>query len=53
MNFLERWFDIYPDGGSGSLELLYLVVMAVGVACARWAWSHKPRQGATASDKLG
>jgi hypothetical protein len=33
MDFFERWFGVSPDGGNGSLELLYIVVIvAVAVA---------------------
>jgi hypothetical protein len=35
MDVLERWFHVNPDGGSGSLELLYLVAAAAAVS----AWS--------------
>lgn len=27
MDFFEQWFGIAPDGGNGSLELLYLAVL--------------------------
>jgi hypothetical protein len=33
MDFLERWFHVSPDGGSGSLESAY-VLTAVAVAAA-------------------
>jgi hypothetical protein len=29
MDFIERWFGISPDGGDGSLELLYIAVTIV------------------------
>jgi hypothetical protein len=25
MDFIERWFHVAPDGGNGTLEVLYLV----------------------------
>jgi len=28
MDFIERWFGFSPDGGDGSTELLYIVVIA-------------------------
>jgi hypothetical protein len=33
MDFVERWFGIFPDGGSGTFEmsLLFLAVAAVSV----------------------
>jgi hypothetical protein len=32
MDFLERWFGISPDGGSGATELLFLLVaLLIGV----------------------
>jgi hypothetical protein len=38
MDFLERWFALSPDGGDGSLEIVYLAVMAlaVGAFLSRW-----------------
>jgi hypothetical protein len=30
MDFFERWFNISPDGGDGSAEVLWIV----GIACA-------------------
>jgi len=40
MDWIERWFGISPDNGDGSLEMLYLVALAVSagllfVACHR------------------
>ena len=32
MDFIERWLHVSPDGGSGALEVLYLVVIALVVA---------------------
>jgi hypothetical protein len=32
MQFIEQWFGIYPDGGNGSLEMLYLLVLTGIVA---------------------
>jgi hypothetical protein len=29
MDFIEQWFGISPDGGDGSLELLYIAVIIV------------------------
>ncbi len=31
MDFIERWFGVSPDGGSGSLEMLYIVAVAMVV----------------------
>jgi hypothetical protein len=31
MDFIERWFGVSPDGGDGSTELMYLVVLVVVV----------------------
>ena len=28
MDFIERWLGVSPDGGDGSLEVLYLLVVA-------------------------
>jgi hypothetical protein len=32
VDFIERWLHVSPDGGSGALEVLYLVVIALVVA---------------------
>jgi hypothetical protein len=32
MDFIERWFGFSPDGGDGSTELLYIVVIAFVLA---------------------
>lgn len=34
MDFIERIFGVSPDGGNGSLELLYVASIAVAVALA-------------------
>jgi hypothetical protein len=31
MDFIERWFGLSPDGGDGSTEFLYIVVLAAVV----------------------
>jgi hypothetical protein len=32
MDFIERWFGFSPDGGDGSTELLYIIVIALVLA---------------------
>jgi hypothetical protein len=32
MDFIERWFGFSPDGGDGSLEVLYLVAFVAVIA---------------------
>ena len=34
MDFIEQWFGVSPDGGDGSLELLYVVAVVVVVLAA-------------------
>ena len=29
MDFIEQWFGVSPDGGDGSLELLWLAAIVV------------------------
>ena len=39
MDFIERWFGFSPDGGDGSLEVLWIVaivVAVIAVAFRRW-----------------
>jgi hypothetical protein len=31
MDFIEQWFGLSPDGGDGSLEVLWIVAMVVAV----------------------
>ena len=33
MDFIERWFGVSPDGGDGSLEVLWILAIVV-VVCA-------------------
>jgi hypothetical protein len=36
MDFIEKWFGLSPDGGDGSLEVLWLVaIVAVAVVLFR------------------
>lgn len=32
MDFIETLFGVSPDGGNGSLELLYLAAAGIGIA---------------------
>ena len=32
MDFIERWFHVSPDGGNGSLEVLYIVAVLAVIA---------------------
>jgi hypothetical protein len=34
MDFIEQWFRVSPDGGNGTLEVVYLVVLGLGVVLA-------------------
>ena len=47
MDFIERWFGVSPDGGDGSLEVIFLLAVVsvvlivlfrrrLGAALARW-----------------
>ncbi len=41
MDFIERWLQISPDGGNGTLEAAYLVaLLGIGglVLARRWLW---------------
>jgi hypothetical protein len=45
MNFIERLLGVSPDGGSGSLEFLLLIVPGVliqlGRVAARWSMRRR------------
>jgi MYXO-CTERM domain-containing protein len=42
MDFIERWFGVSPDGGDGTLELLYLGVGLLILAAFVWhRWRRK------------
>jgi hypothetical protein len=32
MDFIERWFGVFPDGGSGVLEALYVFAIVNAIA---------------------
>lgn len=36
MDFIERWFGISPDGGSGATEMMIIVVFAALAAVFIW-----------------
>jgi MYXO-CTERM domain-containing protein len=38
MDFIERWFGISPDGGDGSTEALFLLVIVVVLALVGRRW---------------
>jgi hypothetical protein len=51
MDFIERWFGVSPDGGDGSLELLWVIVIVLSLVAigfrrqiANWLSSRKARQ---------
>jgi len=39
MDFIERWFGISPDGGDGSLEILFIVLVGMIIVAI---WMHLP-----------
>ncbi len=43
MDFFERLFGISPDAGNGSLELVYLAVLALAVYAVT-AWRRARRR---------
>jgi hypothetical protein len=44
MDFIERIFGVAPDGGSGSLELLWFLVPIAAIAAAIvWRKRHSRR----------
>ena len=50
MDFIEQWFGISPDGGDGSLELWWIVGIAIVVAAVAFrhriiGWLSSPRSG--------
>ena len=50
MDFIEKWFGLSPDGGDGSLEVLWLaaiVVLAVAFIFRRKILMHLRRDGRT------
>jgi hypothetical protein len=51
MDFIERWFGVSPDGGNGSLEILWIAGIVVAVAVlvfrrriADWLSSNEARR---------
>jgi len=46
MDFFERWFGVSPDGGDGTLEMLYIAVGVLVMAMLfgrRWIVRHLTR----------
>jgi len=48
MDFIERWFGVSPDGGDGSLEVLWIVGIVIALVAvvfrrriATWVLSRK------------
>ncbi len=51
MDFIERWFGVSPDGGDGSLEVLWIAataIVVVAVFCRRpitnWLAARRAKQ---------
>jgi hypothetical protein len=51
MDFIEQWFGVSPDGGDGSLEVVWIAAIVVAVAAvvfrkrlAAWLGSRSQRQ---------
>lgn len=51
MDFIEQWFGVSPDGGDGSLEVLWIAAFAVAVVVVvfrkritTWLTSRSQRQ---------
>jgi len=40
MDFIERIFGISPDGGDGSLEMLWIVAVVAAVGAVIW-WRRR------------
>jgi type III secretory pathway component EscU len=43
MNFIERWFGVSPDGGDGTLELLYVVLAVLLLVSIAWYRVYRHR----------
>jgi len=41
MDFIERWFGVSPDGGDGTLELLYIGVAVLILAVLLSRITHR------------
>jgi hypothetical protein len=44
MDFIERLFGVSPDGGDGSMELIYLAAIVIIVAAFAYA-RHRATKG--------
>jgi LPXTG-motif cell wall-anchored protein len=44
MDFVEKLFGISPDGGDGSTELMYIIVLLIAIA--GWITLRRFRRGA-------
>ena len=53
MDFIERWLGVSPDGGSGTVELLFVAVLAAAalvLAYRRRVWAVARRWVARRGD---
>jgi len=51
MDWIEQLLGVSPDGGSGALEAVYLVVLAFGVmAMVRWRRVRRRRNSSGRSE---
>ena len=45
MDFIERWYGVSPDGGSGSFEvslvLILTLALSVGLVARRLGWTAR------------
>jgi hypothetical protein len=49
VNFIERWLGVSPDGGDGTLEMLYIGVgvLAIVVFASRYWIARRLVRGST------
>lgn len=54
MDFIERLFNLWPDGGSGSTELIAIGTVFLIAVAAIWRWRilHSPKLTATRIQSL-
>ena len=54
MDFIERLFNLWPDSGSGSTELIVIAPVFLIAVAAIWRWRilHSPKLAATRIQSL-
>ena len=49
MDFIERMFGVSPDGGDGSIELMFFAAVIAVALLLAWQWRRRGRGGGSSA----